>query len=71
VYKESSVVVYWRKYQHTESELRVKAGQLLTYTFESTAIIQDASNYFPHFHCPVIVPLPGGSQHTGSGKRKF
>jgi hypothetical protein len=71
VYKESSEVVHWRKYQHTESELRVKVGQLLACTFESTAIIQAASNYFPHFHCPAAVPLPGGNQHTSSQKWKF
>jgi hypothetical protein len=43
MYKESSIVVYWWKHQHTESELRVKVDQHLAYAFESTTTIQEAA----------------------------
>lgn len=43
MYKKSSVVVYWWKHQHTESELRVKVDQYLAYAFEYTDTIQAAA----------------------------
>jgi len=43
MYKKSSVVVYWWKHQHTESESRVKVDHHLAHAFEQTVTIHAAA----------------------------